>query len=88
MKALFLSGKNGTEIRREIEGNTTLLKLIMTPSTYYFYVLFSDPTNKVINTAISIVIIVSLTAVMTSLGKQVLLQYRIIKKMVLCLNRD
>ena len=70
LKALVMSGKNETEIRREIEKNDSLLQQLMKPSTYFFYKLFSVPRNQHINIAINVILIITLTAVMTSLGKQ------------------
>ena len=69
LKRLFLSGKNESEIRKEIEGNSTLLQELMTPSTYFFYTLFSIPRNRNISSAISVIMIITLAVVMTSLGK-------------------
>ena len=69
LKVILLSGKNATEIREEIQGNDELMQELMTPSTYFFYKLFTDQKNKDMNVAISVMITVGLIAAMTSLGK-------------------
>lgn len=66
---LMVSGKNATEMEKELKNDTELLSEIMSPSMYFFYTLFEVQRNRDINTAISIILICVLTFIMTSLGK-------------------
>ena len=69
LKRILISGKNESEMRKAIMNDTDLLQEMMSPSMFYFYSLFQIQRNRDINTALSIILIVILTCVMTSLGK-------------------
>ena len=76
-----MSGKNASEMEKEIKNDTELLSEIMSPSMFFFYTLFQVQRNKDINTAISIILICVLTLIMISLGEYVKSTLKAINRM-------